>query len=424
MLINLHFFCNLRDFAYPTMKERVPIIITKALDTLNRKNKIFIKDHGQEVADLVIALVGRLSKLCYEVKTNKPLTPLTDKAEDNECWNRILSEEENPCWFNSAWLLTECYAYRRIMEAVMLSPQLGFLDPFGEQKREALIGAMNAIKALVRNTQAAVKASIDDSKSKRHHLNQLMRVCLWGNRCDLSISAGQSNTYGEMPEIETLDSYLLTDNIDQVWNQFNVARLEGKVVLHVVLDNAGFELLSDFCLADFLTSSGLVDRIHFHGKPLPWFVSDVTPMDWDWTLDQLTNCEDTVMQSMASVWKQRLGDGGPWSFSVHDFWCSPCDFSRMKRYAPDLHSILEEASLVIFKGDLNYRKLIGDLKWPFCTPFKEALRGFQPAPLCALRTIKCDTVVGLSEGQAEKALETTGEDWMIPGTYGVIQFSS
>jgi hypothetical protein len=91
------------------MKERVPIIITKALDALNRKNEMFLKEHGQvctydmylfhlliikicygrrlclvhdndliaplfffhfqSVADEVKNLVGRFSKLCYEVKT-------------------------------------------------------------------------------------------------------------------------------------------------------------------------------------------------------------------------------------------------------------------------------------------------------------------------------------------------------------------
>jgi hypothetical protein len=226
-----------------------------------------------------------------------------------------------------------------------------------------------------------------------------------------------------MPKFEALDTFLLTNNIEDVWNVLQAARQKGRVEVHLVLDNAGFELMSDLCLAELLSACGLADCVHFHGKPLPWFVSDVTPKDWNWTLEQLCSCDDDLVQEMASTWKRRLA-AGEWVFSTHDFWCSPCDFSVMERYAPDLHSTLQRASVVLFKGDLNYRKLIGDLKWPFCTPFKEALRGFQPAPICALRTVKCDTVAGLKEGQAEKAYEQSGEDWMIPGTYGIIQFAS
>lgn len=47
-------------------------------------------------------------------------------------------------------------------------------------------------------------------------------------------------------------------------------------------DNAGFELYCDFVYADWLIQSGICDQIVFHGKKLPWFVSDVTRKDWDW----------------------------------------------------------------------------------------------------------------------------------------------
>lgn len=47
-------------------------------------------------------------------------------------------------------------------------------------------------------------------------------------------------------------------------------------------DNAGFELYCDFVYADWLIQSGICDQIVFHGKRLPWFVSDVTRKDWDW----------------------------------------------------------------------------------------------------------------------------------------------
>ena len=62
-------------------------------------------------------------------------------------------------------------------------------------------------------------------------------------------------------------------------------------------------------------------------------------------------------------------------------------FSRMGDTDPELYRTLAQSSFVLFKGDLNYRKLIGDLAWPPTSSFERALQGFNPAPLATLRTL-------------------------------------
>jgi hypothetical protein len=47
----------------------------------------------------------------------------------------------------------------------------------------------------------------------------------------------------------------------------------------LLTDNAGFELFCDLVYADWLMQSGTCSKIKFHGKRLPWFVSDVTAKD-------------------------------------------------------------------------------------------------------------------------------------------------
>jgi len=126
-----------------------------------------------------------------------------------------------------------------------------------------------------------------------------------------------------------------------------------------------------------------------------------------------------ILVKYGEKWKDFL-QNGMWSIHPDPFWTFPHDFSLMKKDDKVLYQTLSEADLLIFKGDLNYRKLVGDLKWKPTDTFKESLQGFHPAPLVALRTLKADVVTGLSEGQAENA-QSQDEKWLINGEWGVIQ---
>jgi hypothetical protein len=88
---------------------------------------------------------------------------------------------------------------------------------------------------------------------------------------------------------------------------------------------------------------------------------------------------------------------------------------------PRLSQAFERASFVILKGDLNYRRAIGDALWEPETPFTSAVDYF-PVPLLALRTLKSDPVVGLRQGLAAQ-LEVEDKDWRVNGKRGVIQFA-
>jgi hypothetical protein len=87
---------------------------------------------------------------------------------------------------------------------------------------------------------------------------------------------------------------------------------------------------------------------------------------------------------------------------------------------------LQKSSLVIFKGDLNYRKLVSDAWWEPSTSFDQALGPFMKGKinLLSLRTLKADTVVGLPKGKAEELDKSKDDkDWRISGKFAVVSFS-
>jgi len=195
-------------------------------------------------------------------------------------------------------------------------------------------------------------------------------------------------------------------------------------IVDIVMDNSGFELFTDLCLADFLVSSGVAAQVRMRVKDQPWFVSDTTIPDITWTINQLSmGLENTnPLAELSRKWSSYF-ETGVWVVKADSFWTYPHSFNLMADTDPDLYQELGEACLVIFKGDLNYRKLVGDLNWETTATFKSALQGFLPTSVLSLRTAKADVMVGLEPGQAERVTKVDSQ-WMVSGQWGVIQYAS
>ena len=167
---------------------------------------------------------------------------------------------------------------------------------------------------------------------------------------------------------------ILHNDILPSWNlihSLSSARID------IVLDNSGFELFTDLLLADYLVScTPHVSKVVFHGKGIPWFVSDVVPADFTRLVSSLadpsffptsSNAQSVesleALATMAARWQShietgrftmsvpmgsRLGEGG-----AADFWCGPRTFHHLPAEAPELLVEMQKAKLVIFKGDVS-----------------------------------------------------------------------
>ena len=216
---------------------------------------------------------------------------------------------------------------------------------------------------------------------------------------------------------------LISDHTSVLWDLVELLRQPRSTSetrrIDFVLDNCGLELFSDLCLADWLLSVGLADKIMLHFKQMPWFVSDALIKDFDWMLEIMIGSENANLSTLGRKWKGRVTDG-TFVRTDHTFWTTSFEFAAMSTVASDLYTTLSESYLVFFKGDLNYRKLLADRNWLYTEEFSIALGGFEPTNVCALRTLKADLVTGLPHGAAAKA---AGEDkdWMVTGQYAVCQ---
>ncbi|WP_406284999.1 damage-control phosphatase ARMT1 family protein [Embleya sp. NBC_00896] len=221
------------------------------------------------------------------------------------------------------------------------------------------------------------------------------------NSFDITASAGDAQSPA-----------LIADDSPLLWSALAAA---SNPRVCVIADNAGRELLPDLVLVDHLLTSGPAAEAVLYVKPSPYYVSDATTTDVLATVDRLRVAPGQEAGRIGRRLWQAM-NGGTLMVRTHEFFCAPLPFHDMPA---DLRAELSGATMTISKGDLNYRRLVGDQLWDATTPFAERVRHF-PSPVAALRTLKSDVVVGL-DAPVVAGLDTTGEPWRTSGKYGLIQ---
>ena len=328
------------------------------------------------------------------------LTPLDASAPDHAAWSAWGSGYFGRSWFDVPFLWSESYFYRRLLAAIGYfdpGPWQG-VDPFAPFKQAELrstaveeeLAALDTLPDLTRQQQAET----------------LLHSSLWGNRADLGfhIASGDA-AQGE------LETGLVADDSDQLWSRLTTG---APGTLAIVADNAGRELIPDLVLIDHLLTNGYATNTVLHVKPYPYYVSDAMLSDVLDCLHRLLQAPGQAQQVGRRLW-DALGSGRL-NVSTHPFFCAPLPFTEMP---DDLREQFEKPALTIFKGDLNYRRLVGDHLWEATTPYAQ-LTAYFPGPVATLRTLKSDVIVGLSP-QKLAALERTQPEWRTAGTHALIQ---
>lgn len=430
------------SFAYTTVRERWPKILESAIEDI--QSSLSPADAlPKDDVEAGKKIRSQLAELKLDFVNNAVLVPMPDDGgADIRGYNEELQALGNASWLSAPWLYTECYMYRLINTFFSIStPKWQAYDIFGNSKREGLLGSKKGTIELIKHFHEMQKPlargeDLDDQAQKAL-FEEVVQISLWGNATDLSmlttLSVEELNSRQGKVARESARKHIIADDTDEVWKLLSKLRSSGSQgETHIVLDNAGFELLTDIVLAGYLLDNDLARKVVLHGKRMPWFVSDVNQEDIMSLVDGFAG--NTVYEDISPTDKQELSEAGKYwqqllrsgrmEFRAHSFWTTAHPFGRMADVEPKLFAQIANADLVIYKGDLNYRKLTYDCYWPKTTPFSKALgplgekRNGKGSRSFALRTSKADVCVGLPLG-LEEQLE---DGWTRTGKYAVASY--
>ena len=297
--------------------------------------------------------------------------------------------------------------HRRLHTLFNLSKYWPTYDVFSRQKlstfrssRPAVLELASGYHSLVQQFSSSTPqpAATAEVQQEAEYLifSEILQICLWGNATDLSLLT--TLTYADLQALQgsaarqASEKNILANDLPLAYRALKHAQRtvpsSSERRVDIVLDNAGFELFVDLVLAGYLLASGLATTVVLRPKLMPWFVSDAMPGDFAALLnalaqpqaffsaqeeheqdsptksDGLSAEEESELRFLFEHWN-KLHAEGKLVLRPHDFWTRGGSFWRMEGEAVSLIEELREAELVVYKGDLNYRKLTGDVSTRF-----------------------------------------------------------
>ena len=276
-------------------------------------------------------------------------------------------------------------------------------DIFSRQKmatfkssRPAVLELAARYKDLIMQLQSKSETTASKSKEELEEseciiFTEMCEICLWGNATDLSLLTNLS--YDDIQKLQgakarkAAEANIVSNDLPATFEVLRKARQtssDKERRVDIVLDNAGFELFVDLILAGYLLSANYASYIVLHPKSIPWFVSDVLPKDFSDLLNAMADpkafyetpsedeqhkgikpqaLSDQESEEISFLFKHwsKLHADGKLVIRPNRFWTEGGSYWRLPKTVPSLYEDLKESELVIWKGDLNYRKLTGDV---------------------------------------------------------------
>jgi hypothetical protein len=408
---------------------------TWAFDTMSRRvdqeilQRTFEENKAEFESDDFKGILKRFNELRGNLKVSAKLTMLDDLPDDASAervrewkeWELLLKPflSNGDTWLSAPWLVTEFYVYRRLMQAIGYwdegTPGYKY-DPFAKAKKAGLQTSVGSAEPML--------AKIPNLPKTNEGINLAASIALWGNKMDLSLwPADATNVNVDIFSsiLASASENLLHDDSDLLGEHCDMLRQKGGGNVDIIIDNAGFELITDLALAQHLVESGVASCVTFQLKSHPTFVSDALEKDLIEHVEHYANLDPNEFpnaRKAGETWKSFLAEG-KWKCHENNFWVQP--FAMWDMTEPLRTDMKGRCDLAFVKGDANYRRLLGDCMWDFTAPFSDVVGAYFPCPVCALRTLKAEIGCGMDADQVGRA-KKLDDSWMINGRFGVVQF--
>lgn len=427
-------------FAYDTMSRRVDQEILQR--TFDDNKDVWETTEFKDILE-------RFNTLRYELqhagdtKLALPLPPPAGCSDARrtewEEWKQIMDPfvSQGDTWLTAPWMVAEFYVYRRLLidviqywdenDRVSSGKNPGYLyDPFIKQKRAGLVSSVASAEGVLGKINNLV-ASDEDSIDQGTRL--AASIALWGNKMDLSLWPADTKTATQDIFSAILDKAtegLLHDDSSLLVEHFEKLKAKGGGNIDIIVDNAGFELITDLAMAQYLVESGIAKCVTFQLKSHPTFVSDAMESDLLEHVNHFAELPEDQgaypnVKLSGSKWQEYLKDER-WKCAENNFWVQ--GFSMWDMTEPLWSDMHERCDLAFVKGDANYRRLLGDCTWDVSeASFQDVVGHYFPCPVTALRTLKAEVGCGMEADQVERASKLD-PNWQTNGRFGVLQFGT
>ncbi len=387
------------SYARHTVVDRMPRFIDQVIETndVDEPARTALRALAREIAGGAVTSPLR----------DRRLSPSAMEPEEILAWERQIAAYEGRRWLDLPWYFAEAFFYLKVLVAfgcyengpAAPGGAPSRRDPFLPQKERELLDPHGGLAMAGPLLASAARKAEGDGLA--FHLHS----ALWGNRLDLSTFEVDESMRRNV--LSRHDESLIVDHTDEA-----VSALSRAAAVHVILDNAGPELVCDLLLADRLAPRS----IELHAKKAPFYVSDATVHDVLRTIDAMADASEPRTAAAG----QRLKDArraGSLCVRDHWFWNSALHFTALP---PDVKGRLQAADVVIIKGDANYRRILEDRKWETSASMED-LAAYFPVPFVSLRTLKSELVVDVPKELAMR-ISADDPDWMVNGKRGLIRY--
>lgn len=373
------------SFAAFTLTKRFPHIIDQVLrdNVLNRQQ------------------IRRLEELREEILHGHIPFEAQEGIAHSVYWAQFLKDYGGSSYYDIPFFVVESYIYFRMAQIAAFDVTgHDFFLPSKLQNIESNIGFVKQLAELQQKQLSGFTTA---------HMRQLLLASLWGNSADLSqITDNAAATRDEQR------NGLLIDCSEPLCEFIGTS---GKENINYIADNAGLELITDLFLIDYILFHRKALSVILHVKQHPTFVSDAIEADINHHLSLMAGMDDVNCNDFAARIQGYINDARL-VISDHPFWNTGAHFTALPR---DIISYFAKGSLIVIKGDANYRRLFEDRMWPMTTRIEDVLHYLSEYEIASIRTLKSEIILGLEQQQVDYLTQHGGQ-WLTNGSYGIIMF--